>query len=167
MILYVFLYVVGCILAELLGMQVENVSDPNERVPLFPGKTCFPLSVDASDASYNNAISLNDLKSSAIGSSNNTNNTNNSNNSNNSNSMGTTGSDGSYMSLDTPPVTSINSSTRKDQLDVIFEVIGTPTHEDVEVITGKDLKAKKYIMEQTIHKPKVCVLVCISIYIDI
>jgi len=41
---------IGCILAELFQMQRENVSDPKNRGPMFPGESCFPLSVkDAFD----------------------------------------------------------------------------------------------------------------------
>lgn len=36
----------GCIFAELLGMMVENVANPLDRGPLFPGGSCFPLSPD-------------------------------------------------------------------------------------------------------------------------
>lgn len=36
----------GCIFAELLSMQAESVPNHRERAPLFPGKSCFPLSVD-------------------------------------------------------------------------------------------------------------------------
>uniref|UniRef100_A0A6A7G2V8 Mitogen-activated protein kinase n=1 Tax=Hirondellea gigas TaxID=1518452 RepID=A0A6A7G2V8_9CRUS len=35
---------VGCIFAELLGMQENNVKDPQCRIPLFPGDSCYPLS---------------------------------------------------------------------------------------------------------------------------
>lgn len=35
---------VGCIFAELLSMMEENFPDPFSREPLFPGKSCFPLS---------------------------------------------------------------------------------------------------------------------------
>ena len=35
---------VGCIFAELLSMMKENYPDPFSRVPLFPGKSCYPLS---------------------------------------------------------------------------------------------------------------------------
>lgn len=35
---------VGCIFAELLSMMEDNFPDPFSRVPLFPGKSCFPLS---------------------------------------------------------------------------------------------------------------------------
>jgi mitogen-activated protein kinase 1/3 len=37
---------VGCIFAELLGMMKENASTYLDRKPLFPGKSCFPLSPD-------------------------------------------------------------------------------------------------------------------------
>jgi len=37
---------VGCIFAELLAMQAESVRNPRDRRPLFPGRTCFPLSAD-------------------------------------------------------------------------------------------------------------------------
>jgi mitogen-activated protein kinase 1/3 len=37
---------VGCIFAELLGMVKENCPTFTERKPLFPGKSCFPLSPD-------------------------------------------------------------------------------------------------------------------------
>jgi mitogen-activated protein kinase 1/3 len=36
----------GCILAELLSMQEGNVACYQDRKPLFPGGTCFPLSGD-------------------------------------------------------------------------------------------------------------------------
>ena len=35
---------VGCIFAELLSMMKENFPDPFSREPLFPGKSCYPLS---------------------------------------------------------------------------------------------------------------------------
>lgn len=35
---------VGCIFAELLSMMEANFPDPFSRVPLFPGKSCYPLS---------------------------------------------------------------------------------------------------------------------------
>jgi mitogen-activated protein kinase 1/3 len=35
---------VGCIFAELLGMMKENAPTFMDRQPLFPGKSCFPLS---------------------------------------------------------------------------------------------------------------------------
>ncbi|CAG9312793.1 unnamed protein product [Blepharisma stoltei] len=38
----------GCVFAELLGMISDNISQYLERAPLFPGKSCFPLSPDPS-----------------------------------------------------------------------------------------------------------------------
>ena len=40
---------VGCIFAELLSMVAENFPDAFSRVPLFPGKSCFPLSPDTNE----------------------------------------------------------------------------------------------------------------------
>ena len=37
---------VGCIFAELLGMMKESAPTYMDRKPLFPGKSCFPLSPD-------------------------------------------------------------------------------------------------------------------------
>lgn len=37
---------IGCILAELLSMQEGNVAGYQDRQPLFPGGTCYPLSGD-------------------------------------------------------------------------------------------------------------------------
>lgn len=36
----------GCVFAELLGLIKDNISDHISRSPLFPGKSCFPLSPD-------------------------------------------------------------------------------------------------------------------------
>ena len=44
----------GCIFAELLGMQIESVKDHHDRVALFPGKSCYPLSNDTLDKVENN-----------------------------------------------------------------------------------------------------------------
>jgi len=38
------IWAVGCIFAELLGMMRENAPTFMDRQPLFPGKSCFPLS---------------------------------------------------------------------------------------------------------------------------
>jgi len=35
---------IGCIMSELLQMQKSNAPDASKRDPLFPGKSCFPLS---------------------------------------------------------------------------------------------------------------------------
>ena len=37
---------IGCIFAELLSMMKENVKNARDRRPLFPGKSCYPLSPD-------------------------------------------------------------------------------------------------------------------------
>ena len=37
---------VGCIVAELMSMMKENAATFMDRKPLFPGKSCFPLSPD-------------------------------------------------------------------------------------------------------------------------
>lgn len=37
---------VGCIFGELLSMMKENAPTYQDRLPLFPGKSCFPLSPD-------------------------------------------------------------------------------------------------------------------------
>jgi len=35
---------IGCIMSELLQMIKQNIPNPENREPLFPGKSCFPLS---------------------------------------------------------------------------------------------------------------------------
>ncbi len=42
------LWSVGCIFAELLGMMKESAPTYLDRRPLFPCKSCFPLSPDRS-----------------------------------------------------------------------------------------------------------------------
>jgi serine/threonine protein kinase len=63
----------GCILAELLSMDAASVPRFHDRKPLFPGRTCFPLSADRPS----------------------------------------------------------DYADRMDQLNVIFDVLGTPSAEDV------------------------------------
>jgi len=80
----------GCIFAELLSMQEGSIADYQNRQPLFPGKSCFPLSADR-PTSYADQV---------------------------------------------------------DQLNVIFDVIGTPSEEDVASIGNvgdylKKLQRKK------------------------
>lgn len=65
---------IGCIMSELLQMIKKNIPNPEHREPLFPGKSCFPLSAKDPFA---------------------------------------------YQD-------------RMDQLNVIFEVIGTPSEETIE-----------------------------------
>jgi mitogen-activated protein kinase 1/3 len=84
----------GCIFAELMVLLKDNCINPYERKPLFPGKSCFPLSPPKDQSRI--------IKSNH-----------------------------GY------PVDS------RDQLNVIFEVIGAPNEEDMEFIT--DLHAKDYL----------------------
>ena len=76
---------VGCILAELLSMQAESHTSPEDRQALFPGRSCFPLSAD-------NPLAYND---------------------------------------------------QLDQLNVIFDVIGTPSSEDLQQVDNET--ARGYI----------------------
>ena len=76
---------VGCILAELLSMQAESHTSPEDRQALFPGRSCFPLSAD-------NPLAYND---------------------------------------------------QLDQLNVIFDVIGTPSPEDLQQVDNET--ARGYI----------------------
>lgn len=46
---------VGCIMAELLGMMVENVADYRDRTPLFPGTSCPSLSGDGIDDPFSSS----------------------------------------------------------------------------------------------------------------
>lgn len=82
---------VGCIFAELLSMMKENAPTYQDRLPLFPGKSCFPLSPD-------HKISV---------------------------------KKGGFP------------ASSGDQLNVIFEVIGTPTEEEYSFVT--DAKALEYL----------------------
>lgn len=74
----------GCILAELLTMQEGNVPGYQDRKPLFPGGTCYPLSGEGDN---------------------------------------------------------LKKDERLDQLSVIFNVIGSPSSEDISTIG----KASQYI----------------------
>ena len=47
---------VGCIFAELLGMLKENVLNAKDRKPIFPGKSCYPLSPDKSSHEKRNGF---------------------------------------------------------------------------------------------------------------
>ena len=86
---------VGCIFAELLGMMKSSAPTYLDRKPLFPGKSCFPLSPDRHARIQANGF----------------------------------------------PV------AKDDQLAVIFEVLGTPTEEDLAYVT--DSKALAYLKSFT------------------
>jgi len=82
---------VGCILAELFSMMKENAPTYQDRHPLFPGKSCFPLSPDHKACVKKNGF----------------------------------------------------PASQSDQLNVIFDVIGTPTEEGMSFVT--DAKALEYL----------------------
>jgi mitogen-activated protein kinase 1/3 len=82
---------IGCIFAELLGMMKENIPNPADRGPLFPGSSCFPLSPDHKHAM--------DYK--------------------------------------------FHTRGNRDQLNMIFNIIGTPEEEDTECLEKSD--ARRYI----------------------
>lgn len=84
----------GCIFGELMTLLKDNCANPYERKPLFPGKSCFPLSPPKDQSTV---VKTNH----------------------------------GY------PVDS------RDQLNVIFEVIGAPSEEDMAFIT--DTHAKDYL----------------------
>jgi mitogen-activated protein kinase 1/3 len=52
---FVDVWSVGCIFAELLSMQKESVPVYSDRLPLFPGRSCFPLSAD-NDRTYKDQL---------------------------------------------------------------------------------------------------------------
>lgn len=82
---------VGCIFGELLGMMKASAPTYMDRRPLFPGKSCFPLSPDRHARIQANGF----------------------------------------------PV------AKDDQLAVIFEMLGTPTEDDMSYVT--DQKAHGYL----------------------
>jgi mitogen-activated protein kinase 1/3 len=82
---------VGCIFAELLGMMKESAPTYLDRKPLFPGKSCFPLSPDRAAAEEKHGF----------------------------------------------PV------SKNDQLSIIFDVIGTPSEDEMSFVT--DQKALEYL----------------------
>lgn len=85
---------IGAIFAELLQMQRENRPDPTKRGPVFPGDSCFPLSIKDQ----------------------------------------------------------MDYASRVDQMQVIFDVIGSPTEEEIKKIT--DEKARKYLRNLPQRKKK-------------
>jgi len=82
---------IGCIFAELLGMMKESAPTYLDRKPLFPGKSCFPLSPDKHAKEERSGFPF----------------------------------------------------SKNDQLNVIFEVIGSPNEEDKSFVT--DQKASEYL----------------------
>jgi mitogen-activated protein kinase 1/3 len=91
---------VGCIISELCLMQIDNAPTFMERLPLFPGKSCYPLSPDHKTH----------MKKAGYGVSN------------------------------------------MDQLNVIFDVIGTPSEDDMTFL--QDDKSVLYL-KSFIPRPKI------------
>ncbi len=89
---------VGCIFAELLSMMKENAATYQDRQPLFPGTSCFPLSPDHK----------------------------------------VTVKKGGFP------------ASNSDQLNVIFDVVGTPNEEETSFVT--DTKAIEYLKTFTQRK---------------
>eukprot|EP00486_Rosalina_sp_Unknown_P016544 CAMPEP_0201595050 /NCGR_PEP_ID=MMETSP0190_2-20130828/192180_1 /ASSEMBLY_ACC=CAM_ASM_000263 /TAXON_ID=37353 /ORGANISM="Rosalina sp." /LENGTH=331 /DNA_ID=CAMNT_0048054905 /DNA_START=1098 /DNA_END=2093 /DNA_ORIENTATION=- len=85
---------IGAIFAELLQMQRENRPDPTKRGPIFPGDSCFPLSIKDQ----------------------------------------------------------MDYASRVDQMQVIFDVIGSPDESEIAKIT--DEKARKYLRNLPQRKKK-------------
>merc|ERR1712087_143841 len=85
---------IGAIFAELLQMQRENRPDPTKRGPVFPGDSCFPLSIKDQ----------------------------------------------------------MDYASRVDQMQVIFDVIGSPSEEEIAKVT--DEKARKYLRNLPKRKKK-------------
>lgn len=56
----------GCIFAELLSMQKESVPQYQDRLPIFPGRSCFPLSSDL-PSSYSDKLDQLNVICSVIG----------------------------------------------------------------------------------------------------
>ncbi len=84
----------GCIFGELMTLLKDNRLTPPERKPLFPGKSCFPLSPPKDQTSL-------------------------------------------------PRTNHGYPVDSRDQLNLIFDVIGTPSEEDLDFIT--DQHAKDYL----------------------
>ncbi len=54
------MWAVGCIFAELLNMMKEHVPNHTQRKPIFPGKSCFPLSPVKSSRGNSDLNQVND-----------------------------------------------------------------------------------------------------------
>lgn len=92
----------GCIFGELMTLLKDNCFNPLDRKPLFPGKSCFPLSPPKDQTSL-------------------------------------------------PKTNHGYPVDSRDQLNLIFDVIGTPSEEDMDFIT--DQHAKEYLKSFE-EKPK-------------
>ena len=176
----------GCILAELLGMQEESIPIWRDRGPLFPGRSCYPLSWDGIEHknNYKNDYKNNNNNNNCDKNDNNDNNCNKDNDNNydnnNNNSNGEiklnidhdfNGADKEFNSMtvlntipngisDTTSHTTLKNKVvsspredRMDQLNVIFEIIGTPLESEMHYIT--DPTTRKFLSQQKSIQPMV------------
>ena len=113
----------GCILAELLGMQEESVPLWRDRVPLFPGKSCYPLSRD--NAEEHKAAPACPEENNEV------------------DEFGVAKSKASPR------------ENRMDQLNIIFEIIGTPLEADMKYIS--DENTKNFLRQRRQSQPMVSI----------
>lgn len=115
----------GCILAELLGMQEESIPLWRDRVPLFPGKSCYPLSCDKTEDAKEAAalIEKKPVEEEAASSSN------------------VKCGDDPGAPVKAQEARSSPRESRMDQLNIIFEIIGTPLEEDIRYISDENTKS--------------------------
>ena len=127
----------GCILAELLGMQEESVPFWKDRVPLFPGKSCYPLSWDHNnEVKPPHALDIDGIGCAEV--------TVVADNASNLRSY-------SVKVMDTK---ASPREVRMDQLNIIFEIIGTPQEADIQYIN--DENTKMFLRQRAQSQPMVC-----------
>ena len=116
----------GCILAELLGMQEESTPLWRDRAPLFPGKSCYPLSIDKAEEAKEAAAAFMEEKSEE---------------SEPACSSNAKSGDDPGVSVKIKGARSSPRESRMDQLNIIFEIIGTPVEEDIQYISDENTKS--------------------------
>jgi mitogen-activated protein kinase 1/3 len=126
----------GCILAELLGMQEESTPLWRDRAPLFPGKSCYPLSWDKAEEAKE-AAAFNESKPGELEPS----------------SSNARSGDDPGVSVKIKEVRTSPRESRMDQLNIIFEIIGTPIEEDILYIS--DENTKSFLRNRQPNKPMV------------
>jgi serine/threonine protein kinase len=126
----------GCILAELLGMQEESVPFWKDRVPLFPGKSCYPLSWDhTNELKQAQALDIDGIGCAEV----------------------TVVADGASnlrsYSVKVMDAKASPREVRMDQLNIIFEIIGTPQEADLQYIN--DENTKMFLRQRAQSQPMV------------
>lgn len=116
----------GCILAELLGMQEESTPLWRDRAPLFPGKSCYPLSIDKAEEAKEAAAAFMEEKSEECEP---------------ACSSNAKSGDDPGVSVKIKGARSSPRESRMDQLNIIFEIIGTPVEEDIQYISDENTKS--------------------------